>query len=352
MFKPPAEGDKASTDADTAALVGFLESKKEAAPAAADQLGEGAGTSLSYDDFMSSLYSNKSTGGAGGSAEVKVGGKGESFQEYIENKEKERGDALVRSFGVREDMNKSGMRRAKKKTMKFGTKGKAIYQMEDTNWVGCPFLDDGDKACFCVFDGHVDKNCAVDCIEVFPQELEEALGVAGPDATDLEAVLRESFRSTDERLLHKGHEYEGATATAVYIWRTPSGERYIQVANVGDSTAFLCRGTKSYTLSLDHKVNSESERARMELEGVQLTEGQSRINGLAVARALGDHFVKQRKMGMSGEPYVSEAIRIEKEDHMAIVASDGVLLLSCFFFFFFSLDFFLLSLFLFETDGG
>ena len=46
--------------------------------------------------------------------------------------------------------------------------------------------------------------------------------------------------------------------------------------------------------------------------------------GLAVARALGDHFVKQRNMGMSGEPFVSEPYKIEAEDHMLIVASDGV----------------------------
>ena len=39
------------------------------------------------------------------------------------------------------------------------------------------------------------------------------------------------------------------------------------------------RGQESCTLSLDHKVNSEEERTRMEMEGVQLTEGQSRING-------------------------------------------------------------------------
>ena len=34
------------------------------------------------------------------------------------------------------------------------------------------------------------------------------------------------------------HEYEGTTATAVYIWREGDKD-YLQSANVGDSTPFL-----------------------------------------------------------------------------------------------------------------
>ncbi len=38
----------------------------------------------------------------------------------------------------------------------------------------------------------------------------------------------------------KEFEFEGTTATAVVVWRTgESGERFVQAANVGDSSAFI-----------------------------------------------------------------------------------------------------------------
>jgi serine/threonine protein phosphatase PrpC len=50
--------------------------------------------------------------------------------------------------------------------------------------------------------------------------------------------------------------------------------------------------------------------------------------GLAVSRALGDHFVKFSNMGLSGEPHISAPIKIEPSDEMVIIASDGVCILS------------------------
>ena len=55
-----------------------------------------------------------------------------------------------------------------------------------------------------------------------------------------------------------------------------------------------------------------------------LYEGQSRINGLAVCRALGDHFVKQTSGGLTPEPFVSDAVQLNESDSKLIVASDGV----------------------------
>lgn len=45
---------------------------------------------------------------------------------------------------------------------------------------------------------------------------------------------------------------------------------------------------------------------------------------MAVSRALGDHFVKISNMGLSGEPFVSQPIKLEPSDEMVILASDGV----------------------------
>ena len=57
--------------------------------------------------------------------------------------------------------------------------------------------------------------------------------------------------------------------------------------------------------------------------GMQLSEGQSRINGLAVSRALGDHFVKEH-YPVTAEPFVSDAYKLGESDDKLVVASDGV----------------------------
>jgi hypothetical protein len=49
-------------------------------------------------------------------------------------------------------------------------------------------------------------------------------------------VLHETFSRTDKGL--EEFEYEGATVTGVYIWSVGE-DRYVQAANVGDSSAFL-----------------------------------------------------------------------------------------------------------------
>ena len=165
--------------------------------------------------------------------------------------------------------------------------------------------------------------------------------------TDCGELLRETFLSTDGRM--KEFDMEGATATAVWFWRK-DGVRYVQTANVGDSTAFLCRDGKAITLSFDHKVNEASERKRLLEAGLQLNEGATRINGifiiffnlfsfisilisillkkkgLAVSRALGDHFVKDNFKGVTAEPYISPVYELQDvTDSILIVASDGVI---------------------------
>lgn len=48
------------------------------------------------------------------------------------------------------------------------------------------------------------------------------------------------------------------------------------------------------------------------------------LTGLAVSRALGDHFMKENGLGLISEPYVCQPIELTDEDSMLIVASDGV----------------------------
>jgi serine/threonine protein phosphatase PrpC len=233
------------------------------------------------------------------------------------------GMPLLRDLAARDDINKSGLRRAKKRPMNWGSKKKKrSLQMEDTNYLAYPFGKDDGVALFGVFDGHVGKYCAQAARERFPAQMQKALaGVDLQKTEDLGEVVREVFSATDKDLLE--FEYEGCTATGVVVWR--SGEhRYLQCGNVGDSHAFLFRDGQALCLTENHNVKDPAERERMRAQGHQVNEGQTRINGLAVSRALGDHFVKQNDMGMIGEAYVHPVVRLEDTDTLLLVCSDGV----------------------------
>jgi serine/threonine protein phosphatase PrpC len=44
----------------------------------------------------------------------------------------------------------------------------------------------------------------------------------------------------------------------------------------------------------------------------------------AVTRALGDHFPKRERLGISAEPFVSPPLEIASSDTFLVIASDGV----------------------------
>jgi len=145
------------------------------------------------------------------------------------------------------------------------------------------------------------------------------------NASELTEAFRVAFANTDKQLSQ--HEYFGCTATTLYIWQLPhaaGNERFLQCANVGDSTAFLCRRGQAVQLSEDHKVASQKEKERIRAMGATVADTQGRVAGLTVSRALGDWYAKQEKCGIVGDPFVSPPYRIEAEDTFVIVASDGL----------------------------
>eukprot|EP01119_Soliformovum_irregulare_P019921 TRINITY_DN639_c0_g1_i1.p1 TRINITY_DN639_c0_g1~~TRINITY_DN639_c0_g1_i1.p1 ORF type:complete len:845 (-),score=262.54 TRINITY_DN639_c0_g1_i1:37-2571(-) len=227
------------------------------------------------------------------------------------------GEQVVKNWGTKEDMNKKGMKKSKR-TVSLGKEG-TKKQMEDVNLVMCPFYDDVTKALFCVFDGHLGRNCAQDASLMFPQIFGKAMGQE--ERKDLGEVFKTSFSRVDSILSQ--HEYEGTTATTVFVWQV-GDERYLQSANVGDSSSFLKRKDRVVMLSKDHKATDADEKARIRASGGQIADGATRLGGLAVSRALGDHFVKNEHLGLISEPHISPAIRLEPTDTHLIVASDGL----------------------------
>jgi serine/threonine protein phosphatase PrpC len=218
---------------------------------------------------------------------------------------------------------------------------KAKPEMEDSHIMIVPFQDPS-KALFCVFDGHAGKDCAVAAAEILPKELAKRLDQVG-DLIDLTDLLKELFLAVDQELL--SFEFLGCTATMVLV-RKIGEDRYVQAANVGDSSAFLLRGEHALPISKDHKASDQEERERIIASGIPMLKGQTRVGGLAVSRALGDHCVKQENVGMIAEPFVSPPIKIEDTDSIIVLASDGVSLFFLFLFFFFLPIFFYFSNFL------
>jgi len=200
--------------------------------------------------------------------------------------------------------------------------------MEDTNFCSFPHNKNKNLGIFCVFDGHAGKNCALQLTKIFPQIFYKKF-VAGKweEKTDLSSLLTEVFHEVDEQLKLDVNQflYEGSTGTTVIIWKNPlTSKRYVQCANIGDSTAFLIRKGKSVIISEDHKLSIASERQRIINMGVTLTSDQTRLCGLAVARAFGDFFPKQEKCGIVCDPFVCSPIELTKTDTTIILASDGL----------------------------
>eukprot|EP01087_Luapelamoeba_hula_P000686 TRINITY_DN1050_c0_g2_i1.p1 TRINITY_DN1050_c0_g2~~TRINITY_DN1050_c0_g2_i1.p1 ORF type:complete len:804 (-),score=142.72 TRINITY_DN1050_c0_g2_i1:58-2469(-) len=256
------------------------------------------------------------------SANVSLNGDGESDATTEEGEATEEDDGseityprkegvLIQDFGCVEDMNKAGIIKAKKE----------VVQQEDTHCEHYPFADNPHVAVFCVFDGHGGKECSTAAIRLVPTELAKWLKhhELKKDASNL---LHVTFMTVDE--IMRVYEYEGCTATVVLVWSF-KGKTYVQAANVGDSFAFLSQGTKTIDLSQEHKLTKKYEQTRFDNLGIAFNEGQTRISGgIAITRALGDHYAKDNNSGMIAAPYISPAVKISGKQTHLIVASDGL----------------------------
>jgi len=234
------------------------------------------------------------------------------------------GDPLVRDSHCSADTNLAGLRRAKKTSFaQYGQKKKGRpVLMEDTHYMEVPFKGDPRMSLFSVFDGHVGHECAETARDSFHNILAEVLNEQGwENKTDLREIMVEALLRTD-RVLHR-FEYEGCTATTAFVWQV-GDDRYLQCGCVGDSLAFLSRDGVCHDLAECHVVANPAEKERMRAEGHNIKDSQTRINGLSVSRALGDHFVKDSNLGITNAPFICEPIKLLPSDNLLIVASDGL----------------------------
>jgi protein phosphatase 1L len=111
-------------------------------------------------------------------------------------------------------------------------------------------------------------------------------------------AFHEGFLKTDQLFCEQARnekDKSGATATAVAILGNT-----ITVANVGDSSAVLCKRKDGISvatkITIDHKASNEEEKKRVkETGGLVVWFGGWRVNGtLAVSRSIGDEPMSQQ----------------------------------------------------------
>ena len=203
----------------------------------------------------------------------------------------------------------------------------------ETSRGGCGFMEDawtarhdGDGlALFGVFDGHGGDAAAKLLKETLPGHVTSSKHLRH-DTSDAAArrALLEAFTKC-ERDLAESKTSAGATGAVVLL---QSGGRCINIAWLGDCRVVLCRGGHAVSLTSDHRLDSERERARVLSEGGKIvdTHEGGRLDGyLKTARAVGDFepTAQRKPAGLSATPELkSEAL--QTEDEFLLIASDGL----------------------------
>lgn len=162
--------------------------------------------------------------------------------------------------------------------------------MEDAHDV---LIDPADTlAVFGVFDGHGGSKCSQYLSHHLVKHIYRSLALLRHARTCSAAIatMRDAFFACDAKLAHDSTMVDcGSTAVVAAIVR----EKYVVVANTGDSRCILSLDGHAKTMSFDHKPTGMGERVRIENSNGYVMSG--RINGvLALSRAFGDFKFKNR----------------------------------------------------------
>ncbi|KAJ0085947.1 hypothetical protein Patl1_07724 [Pistacia atlantica] len=168
--------------------------------------------------------------------------------------------------------------------------------MEDGYGVMVDILGDPKQAFFAVIDGHGGRAAADYVAENLGRNIVKELGNDG----------------------EKNGVNSGACTASVLL---KNGE--LHVANVGDCRVVLSRKGIANSLTMDHRLNREDERLRIENAGgfVHNCNGVWRVQGtLAVSRSIGDLHLKQ---WIISEPEI-RSLPLTSDCEFLIMASDGL----------------------------
>jgi len=206
--------------------------------------------------------------------------------------------------------------------------------MEDEHVMISPYAGSENLAYFAVYDGHGGRKVVESVKRNLHQKLEEKIMGTDPLSANIEEIFRTVFPAVDEQVRRdvtigipgvkslSKTDASGCTA-AVAILKLNKPERWLHMANVGDSRVVLNRGGKALRVSYDHKASDVEEKKRIEAVGGMILHG--KVAGIiGVTRAFGDFELKSKDAHfLVSEPYL-QSIQLEKDDHHLILACDGL----------------------------
>lgn len=193
--------------------------------------------------------------------------------------------------------------------------------MEDDEIIIDGFCNDATQGYFGLYDGHGGRATVDFVVKALHLNLEQHLK-RHPQSSLCDA-FKSSYLATDGQLRRQNILRSGTTSVTCVVRVDPAtNQRWLFTANVGDSRAVLCRGTRAVRLTIDHKASLPEEAKRITEAGGFIGRNK-RVNGvLAISRALGDHMLKENDV-VSAEPFTTDT-QLTEEDQYVLLACDGV----------------------------
>lgn len=140
----------------------------------------------------------------------------------------------------------------------------------------------------CMFDGHG----SADVSQFLEDNIEKVFKhvFTNYGHHDIPTSLRKLYSLLDDQIKTLTIKNNGSTATITII--TPSK---VYVSNIGDSEAFvaLSSSKKPIVMTIEDKVESETERIIKAGGKIEYSSGMARIHGLNLSRSFGDDYVKK-----------------------------------------------------------
>jgi len=217
--------------------------------------------------------------------------------------------------------------------------GKTGSQNQDS-WM---VLKTDNYSFYCVFDGHGDMGHDISNYvkETLPKLILKDERFMTEDIDQLKMVLHDQFQKMQSLILNQ-HQLQKLDAklsgtTATFCVHDYNRNKLI-IAHVADSTAILgtydeARGKLTHqTLTRDHKLDLEDEKARIEKAGGRIkfdgcnhrvfSKKNRNYPGLNMSRSLGD-IMGHTECGLISEPEIMEH-EITSRDHVLLLCSHGV----------------------------
>ena len=172
---------------------------------------------------------------------------------------------------------------------------------------------------FALYDGHGGKEISKALSDILPVYFIDKRLTYPLD----KKYVKAAYNHVESLLEAKIPKAKVCGSTALTVSHYKSGQsQYIDITNLGDCRAVMCRGNQSFTLTQDHRPLRPEEKKRIEkLGGKVVFDGEDwRVKEYSVSRSFGD---VNAKPFLSHEPDLYR-YKIEPTDKFVVMGCDGL----------------------------